>query len=267
MARAGGPDGGVSAVSRRGADRVPARARAQRAFWDGVYRRDPDYFGRRPSPFARWALARLDGTGAGRSMVELGCGGGRDSAYFARRGFVVHAIDVAPHATDAAARSLARLRGGPGAHAVETDDARAALERRPPGSLDAVYSCLFLNMDFDRREHAALYRAARRALRPRGLHLYSVRSVDDPWYGRGRRVGPDRYRLGPGGPTVHFFSREYARTLAIDSGFRPEAAEGRAEGGREFPIRVMYVADRAVPPASAAPCARPAGLPLDRTPR
>ena len=60
-------------------------------------------------------------------------------------------------------------------------------------------------------------------------------------------MGPDRYRLGPGGPTVHFFSREYARTPAIDSGFRPEAAED----DREFPMRVMYVADRAVPPASA----------------
>lgn len=234
----------MAGTERRGDPRtLGARALAQRRYWDRVYAADPHVFGRRPSPLARWALARLGGRGGGRSLVELGCGTGRDSVYFARRGFRVLAVDVAPRATAATARRLGyAARGGP--VAVVTDDARRALGSIPPGSVDVVYSCLFLNMDFDRRDHVALLRAVRAVLARGGRHLYSVRAVDDPWYGRGRRLGPDRYRLGPRGPTVHFFSGEYARSLAATTGFVPEALEPRSEGGRAFPTRVLYVVDR-----------------------
>ena len=250
------------------------KALAQRRYWDRVYAADPHVFGRRSSPLARWALARLGGRGGGRSLVELGCGTGRDSAYFARQGFRVLAVDVAPRATDATARRLGRgARGSDAFGAVETDDARHALGAIPPGTVDVVYSCLFLNMDFDRRDHVALGRAVRAVLAPNGRHVYSVRAVDDPWYGRGRRLGPDRYRLGPRGPTVHFFSPEYARSLGTSTGFVTETLEPRSEGGRAFPIRVLYVLDRVRgagpidPGANATSDARPTGLPSGRTPR
>lgn len=236
----------MAGTERQGRARpLGTKARAQRRYWDRVYAADPHVFGRRPSPLARWALARLGGRGGGRSLVELGCGTGRDSIYFARRGFRVVAVDVAPRATATTARRLGPAsRPSSGRAVVVTDDARRALGSIPAGTVDVVYSCLFLNMDFDRTEHVALLRAVRMVLARGGRHVYSVRAVDDPWYGRGRRLGPDRYRLGPRGPTVHFFSKEYARALAESTGFVGEALEPRSEGGRAFPIRVLYVVDR-----------------------
>jgi hypothetical protein len=58
----------------------------------------------RRSDFARWARRRIL---RGDTVVELGPGTGRDSAFFARQGHRVHAYDVSP---DARIRTQRRLR-------------------------------------------------------------------------------------------------------------------------------------------------------------
>ncbi len=115
----------------------------------------------------------------------------------------------------------------------------------PRGKVGAVYSNMFLNMDFTEREHRDLMRAIHRALAPRGLHLFSVRSTSDPWYGRGRRVRPDTYDPSPHRVTMHFFSEAYADRLAKGL-FEPVRRTERSEGGSDFPIRLWYFADRRV---------------------
>ncbi len=234
------------------ADSPKRRQRDQARFWEEKYRRDPAFFGRGPSPFAKWSLAFLRTHGPAPTIVEIGCGYGRDVAFFAQRGFRVLAVDATQRGVSLARAALADSRPNAGRVSIQRCSALTFLRRLPPRSADAVFSNLVWNMDFTTPEHRAHFRAVRRVLRPGGTHLYSVRATSDPWYRRGRQVGPRRYDLAPNGTVMHFFSPRYARTLARATGFTPVELVERPEGGRAFPVRVLYVADRRPPRVGAS---------------
>ena len=166
----------------------------------------------------------------------LGCGYGRDARYLSAHGFHVRAVDVVgPPLGSPSAR-------GSSCEYVESD-CLEFLRGLPRQSLDAVYSNLFFSMDFTESEHRALMRAVHAALRPGGLHLYSVRSTSDPWFGRGRKVGPETFDPAPHGITMHYFSESYADRLTAGL-FVPVQHTERREGEEEFPIVLWYFADR-----------------------
>jgi SAM-dependent methyltransferase len=169
-----------------------------------------------------------------RSVIELGIGCGRDARFFASRRLRVHGVELSLQGC-----RHARSKGLD----LEEGDALDYLRARPSAAVDAVYSNLFLNMEFTREEHQALFAEVWRVLRPGGLHLFSVRSVSDPWYGRGRPLGPDTFDPAPHGVPMHFFSAAYTCQL-LQGGFRPLALEDRSEGEGDFPIRLLYVAAR-----------------------
>ncbi len=208
----------------------------QRAFWRARYLEDPAFFGDRESDFARWSASILRKEPDVRDVIELGCGYGRDARYLTEQGLRVRGVDLtAPRP---------RVRSGPRPrYTLIEADCLAFLEQLPAGGVDAVYSNMFFNMDFTEREHRALMRAIHRALRRDGWHLYSARSTQDPWFGRGRRVAPDTYDPAPHGVPLHFFSETYADRLSSGL-FVPVQREQREEGGDEFPIRLWYFADR-----------------------
>ena len=214
-----------------------ARRDRQRAFWQARYAEDPAFFGDRESEFARFCLGFLGGRAEGLEVVELGCGTGRDARFFASHGARVRAADLA---------GPDRVARGASAHPLELLDADCLdfLRALPRAGLDLVYSNMLFNMDFTEEEHRELVGAVHDALRPGGLHLYSARSTSDPWFGRGRRVGPDTFDPGPRGPPLHYFSRGYCDRLAAVGRFLPVVREERSEGTGEFPIRLWYVIDR-----------------------
>lgn len=214
------------------------RQERQRTFWHRKYADDPAFFGAEASEFARWCLPRLRAEPATREIVELGCGYGRDTHFFGAHGFRIRGVDFAGVPRSEAARSDAPCEF------VESD-CLTFLRRQSRASSDAVYSNMFFNMDFTEAEHRALFDAVRRILRPGGLHLYSARSTSDPWYGRGRRVGPDTFDPAPHGITMHYFSKDYIDRLAA-KGFERVARVERPEGEGEFPIRLWYVVDRKI---------------------
>ena len=212
------------------------RRRRQRRFWDARYGEDPDFLGGSESPFARWSLSWLRKAGL-PSVIELGVGCGRDAGFFASRRFRVRGVELSRNGCE-----CARSKG----LAVEEGDALPYLRAQPSASVGAVYSNLFFNMEFTRREHRGLFAEVARVLRPDGVHLFSVRSVSDPWYGRGRPRGPDTFDPAPHGVPMHFFSPAYAYEL-LQPHFRPLALEEVAEGEDDFPTRLLYVAARRGP--------------------
>ncbi len=212
----------------------------QRRFWNERYREDPTFFGERESAFARWSLQWLRESPRVQILLELGCGYGRDLRFFHAQGYEVHGLDVSEEAVRLARNVTAREAPR---YVVERGGALDQLSRTPVGSVDVVYSNLFLNMNFREDEHHTLFRAIASVLRPEGRHLYSVRSTSDPWYGRGRPVGPDTFDPSPDGVTMHFFSPTYSRRLSEDL-FLPLALEEHAQGAGEFPIQLLYVADQ-----------------------
>ena len=219
---------------------APARRERQRAYWAETYADDPTFFGAQESEFARWCLPWLKADPTLHEIVELGCGYGRDARFFSAQGYRVLGVDlVEPEAS----RGSPADRAPPPPHETMRGDALECLQRLPDRGVDVVYSNMFFNMDFTEKEHRELMAAVHRVLRPAGLHCFSVRAVSDPWYGRGRRLGPDRFEPVPGGIPLHFFSTSYLEKL-IDRRFTSVHRVERTEGEGDFPIRLIYEVDR-----------------------
>lgn len=137
-----------------------------RSPWAREYRRTPKRYiwGTEPSSFACRVAPLLP---AGGRILDLGCGEGRDSVFFAAEGFEVMAVD-ASRAGIAKARRLAEARGV-SVHWLIGDMVRVGY----PGSFDLVYSCGAIH--YLRRQTRVRFLSRLQSLtRPGGLHAHVV---------------------------------------------------------------------------------------------
>ncbi len=146
-----------------------ARQRSKKTWspWAQEYARTPEryVFGTGPSDFAL-EVARL--VPPGDYVLDLGCGEGRDSVFFAERGAVVWGVDLSAAGLEKAQR-LARKRG------VRVRFIQAAVDEEvlPAGPFHLVYSCGSLHY-VSRRRRAALFARLRAVTRPGGHHAHLV---------------------------------------------------------------------------------------------
>ncbi len=184
----------------------------QREHWCGSYEPGVERFGAEASEPAVIAAALFVAEGK-HELLELGAGQGRDTLYFACNGLRVHALDYADSAVEAL-RAKAVAAGLSDEVSVSRHDVRDRLPLADE-SVDACYSHMLLCMALTTAELEALAAEVRRALRPGGLHVYTVRTTGDAHYGAGSDRGDDMYEMG--GFIVHFFSRRLVERLS--SGF------------------------------------------------
>ncbi|HKZ16890.1 MAG TPA: class I SAM-dependent methyltransferase [Geobacteraceae bacterium] len=181
----------------------------QKKHWEQTYSNNPSFFGEEPSEFAAAAVAVFSREGV-RTVLELGCGHGRDTLLFAREGFEVTALDYSEEALGILAARAGEI--GVSSHvARRVFDVREALPF-PSGSFDACYSHMLLCMELSTPELEFILGEIHRVLRPGGLTLYSVRNTDDKHYRTGIHRSEDMYEIG--GFVVHFFSQEMIRSLS-----------------------------------------------------
>lgn len=136
-----------------------------------------------PSSFARKAAEKMRQKGL-RRILDLGCGRGRESLFFASCGFEVTAADIAHEALKNIRHPL-----------VRTEKADARKKRWPPHSFDAVFANLSLHY-FDRNETQRIVDGIETALSPGGLFFIRCKSTADPLCGKGTPEGDGMYRLG-----------------------------------------------------------------------
>jgi SAM-dependent methyltransferase len=148
--------------------------------WEAFYRNAAGVL--QPSPFAvEVARSRLN---ARSRVLDVGCGNGRDSAYFAQLGHEVYAVDTSRAAIDLCRntyphQSIAFRHG--------TAEAIAASPGRP--NFDVVY-CRFVLHAMTEHEEATFCRAARDLLVPGGRLFLECRSINDPLSRLGEVISP-----------------------------------------------------------------------------
>ncbi len=151
------------------------------------------------SRFARRSYARVRGKHF-RTLLDVGCGQGGDALYFAKKGLSVTAFD---HSLE----SLKLLRDvHPEIRCIRQDIQKMTL---PANSFDIVYARLSLHY-FDDRATRKIFRALHRTLRRGGYFFVMSKSVDDPLFGIGKKMGPDMYRRDH---VRHFFSASYMEDM------------------------------------------------------
>lgn len=166
-----------------------------KAYWDEnwtAWEQD-----REPSSFARKALKLFTLKGV-LSVLDLGCGTGRDSLFFMENGMHVTAVDVSQVALDAIRR--------PNIRKICAGLSELSLE---PVSFDAVYAHLSLHY-FDDAATRRIIGNIFQALKPGGVFCVRCKSVKDRLYGQGIPAGPDMFEDGH---LRHFFSPRYMQDI------------------------------------------------------
>ena len=144
----------------------PARAVRTWSPWAREYARDPEryVFGTAPSD---WALEIARLVRPGDTVLDLGCGEGRDSVFFAELGATVTGVDLSADGLDKA-RRLARGRG------VRVYWIEGGMtEALPAGRFDLIFSCGSIHY-VPRAERRPLFRRLAAMTRPGGHQAHVV---------------------------------------------------------------------------------------------
>ena len=158
---------------------------------------------------------------------------GRDTLFFAKKGFQVHALDYSENAVEAISQKAQKLGVSQSITAVRHDI------RKPlpfaDGSFDACYCHMLYCMALCTSELESLFQEVRRVLKPKGLNIYTVRHTGDAHYRKGIHRGEDIYEVE--GFIVHFFSKEKVEHLA--KGYEIISIDEFEEG--ELPRKLFIV--------------------------
>jgi len=195
----------------------------QNPHWDRTYSGTPSMFGEEPSEPGKKAVDIFRAKG-NATILELGAGQGRDTLFFARSGFRVHALDY----SDAGVAAINEKSKALGLSNLVTPLCHDVRQPLPfdDESIDACYSHMLFCMALTTAELEFLANEVRRVLKPGGICMYTVRHTGDAHYGKGIHRGEDMYEVG--GFIVHFFSRD--QVLRMGKGFEMLAIDEFEEG-------------------------------------
>lgn len=176
----------------------------------------------------RW-LPLIAARSAGLPILELGCGGGRDTAVLTAAGHKVVGVDLS-------AKAVANARQRAPAGEFHCQDIRAPFPVERAGVVVASLSLHY----FPWSETAALVGRIRALLEPSGVLLCRLNSTNDHHFGAsGHARIDDDYYLVEGEPK-RFFDRPAVDCL-FSSGWRTLSAEERTIDRYDLPKVVWEV--------------------------
>lgn len=189
---------------------IKQRSSVMSEVWNSAYNNNSSFFGETPSQFALSCYDKIKNV---KKMLELGCGQGRDTLFFASKGIEIEALDYSPFGIEQL-QKLALEKNLSNLHA-SVFDARNSLPFKD-NEFDAVYSHMFFTMRFTWDELRAIVNEVKRVLKNNGFHFFSVRNRNDGVYGKGIKIDENIYEYKTF--QVRFFSKEDVEKLA--EGFR-----------------------------------------------
>jgi len=131
-----------------------------------------------------------------KALLDVGCGDGRDSLYFFKKGLKITAIDFS-------ASGIEKLKSqSPHINCILGDIRKIKLQEN---SFNVIYAHLSLHY-FDDKTTSKIFDNLYRALKKRGLIFVKCKSIDDALFGKGQKIAENMYKKGH---TRHFFSKEY----------------------------------------------------------
>lgn len=200
------------------------------SYWNNFYSKTNDLD--KPSLFAETVMKKLD---KGKSLLDLGCGNGRDSLYFMSHGMKVTAVD----ASDMIINQLTeKYKGMPIEFICDDFVCAETIYQRQYDYCYSRFSLHAINEEQEERLVKNIYDS----LCQNGRFFIEVRSINDDIYGKGKCVGRNSYIYN--GHFRRFIVKEELLDLLSRTGFRVEYAEekrGFAPLGNDDPpiIRVI----------------------------
>ena len=131
-----------------------------------------------------------------KTLLDLGCGDGRDSIYFFSKGLQVTAVDFSKS-------GIRKLKARQNRINCILKDIRNI--NFTENSFDVIYAHLALHY-FDDKTTSKVFNNLYKILKRGGLIFIKCKSTDDVLFGRGEKVGDNMYKEGH---IRHFFTKEY----------------------------------------------------------
>jgi bifunctional enzyme CysN/CysC len=188
----------------------------------------------KPSLFAEFVNEQIPPVS---SILEVGCGNGRDASFFARSGHPVVAIDISTAAID-----LCRQQHG-ATGAIFEAAPLPSFEVRAERKFDVIYSRFVIHA-MPLQEEEAMLASAARLLNPGGALYVECRSINDPMAREGEVISPTE-RIH--GHYRRFIIKDELAARLTSAGFRVESvveSSGLAVFGDEDPVVIRVEAIR-----------------------
>ena len=170
------------------------------AFWDGRYAKARLY-GTEPTSVAR-QLVGLFRQERVATVLDAGCGSGRDALLYAREGFTVTGLDISAHALRWA-RDEAAERGVP----ISLIAGDLLTTNLAPGSFDAVVAIHLIHLQPEPVRRAMVNRLWS-LTRDGGLIAMANYATDEAGFTTWDAYPEHNTRVDPKGKLVHFFDEE-----------------------------------------------------------
>lgn len=204
-------------------------------YWNGYYAENGAP--KEQSLFADWVAEEFIDPKE-KKLLELGCGNGRDSTYFFRRGLNVTAID----ASDI---SVKKLQGEfEGKNITFLCEDFVSSTEKYCNEFDYIYSRFSLHA-INEKQQNNLIGNIYNALKEGGYFIIEVRSVNDELYGKGEKVGDDEYIYE--GHYRRFVRKENLENLLKNAGLKLAYScekRGFAPYGESDPPIIRIVAEK-----------------------
>ena len=204
----------------------------QAQHWENTFINRPETFGVSPSAAAIKAAEIFNKKGI-TNILELGAGQGRDTLFFAQKGFHIQVLDYSQTGLDNIIKK-AKTLGVDKLITGKIHDVRNPLpftDEKFGGCFSHMLYCMALTT----KELKFLSDEIHRVLKNGGVNIYTVRHTGDGDYKNGIHRGEDLYESG--GFIVHFFSKEKVKQLS--NGFDIVNIENFEEG--KFPRKLFRV--------------------------
>ncbi|RDI69096.1 class I SAM-dependent methyltransferase [Nocardia pseudobrasiliensis] len=156
-------------------------------------------------------LSRSIGSFDGKAILDVGCGQGIDSIWFANMGANVCAFDLSTVAIDKAKRNAAAA--GTQVKFSHFDIRNGKLPTFETNGFDGIFCNLSLHYFTDQITRI-LFSEIYLATKPGGAFAFTVKSDKDPYFGLGDKVADRMYERK--GHIRHFFTVDYAYELLRD---------------------------------------------------
>ena len=192
-------------------------------------------FGSSPS-FAAIAASKVFKRENVNNILELGGGQGRDSLFFARKGFRIDVLDYS-YSGITTINKKANILNLSQFITAKCHDVRKSLPFKDE-SFDSCFSHMLYCMALSNSDLENLNNEICRVLKSGGINIYTVRHTEDGDYKNGVHVGEDLYEND--GFIVHFFSKDKVNQLA--KGFKILEIESFEEG--KFPRKLFLVKNK-----------------------
>jgi len=174
-------------------------------YWNDLYSKK-NYFGTGPTILAVYAKKILDKYSL-KNILELGCGQGRDSIYFAKLGYSIIASDISENAI----KFIEKTRNDENLKNLQliTHDIQKPLNFQN-SKFDMVYSNLSLQF-FDLSKLSNIFSNISDIMLPDSFFLFSTKKAGDKYYNFGNKISDSAFESK--GVTRFFFTKSELESL------------------------------------------------------